>query len=382
MHFDLRLTRTTERGFDAGDSVGGNSLFYSYQGRRCLVTGGLGFVGSNLVLRLVRLGARVTVVDSLVPGCGANPSNLRSIAGDLEIVRADIAEPDKFDSALRCADVVFNLAGELSHLHSRDFPERDLAINTTAQLSFTRACARRNPGVRVVYASTRQVYGTPQFLPVHEEHPVQPVDFNGIHKEAASNYHLLLGRSGDIDPVILRLSNVYGPRMALNLTCQGFLSVYLRRALLGQPIEIYGHGLQIRDPAHVDDVVDALLRGGSCSKPAHRIYNVSGSEQLTVESIARIVSSLASASPVVYRPFPESRKYIEIGSYYGDTSRIQNDFNWRSTTLFRDGMAKTLEFYRSQPSDYLELIRRSRQCSWCDMRREPRLERLAVAAGS
>src|SRR6185312_7203107 len=199
---------------------------------------------------------------------------------------------------------------------------RDLAINTTAQLCFTRECARRNPGVRVVYASTRQVYGPPQFLPVHEEHPVQPVDFNGIHKEAASNYHLLLGRNGGIDPVILRLSNVYGPRMALNITCQGFLSVYLRRALLGQPIEIYGHGLQIRDPAHVDDVVDAFLSAGNCTKPSHRIYNVSGSEQLTVETIARTVSGLASASPVVHRPFPESRKQIEIGSYYADTSRI------------------------------------------------------------
>jgi UDP-glucose 4-epimerase len=357
-------------------------LFYSYQGRQCLVTGGLGFIGSNLTLRLVRVGARVTVVDSLVPGCGANPFNLSSVASDVEVVRADIAEPDKFDRALRGADVVFNLAGELSHLHSRDFPERDLAINTTAQLSFVRACARRNPGVRVVYASTRQVYGTPQFLPVHEEHPVQPVDFNGIHKEAASNYHLLLGRSGDIDPVILRLSNVYGPRMALNITCQGFLSVYLRRALLGQPIEVYGHGLQIRDPAHVDDVVDALLRAGSYSKPAHRIYNVGGSEQLTVEAIARIVSSLANASPIVYRAFPESRKQIEIGSYYGDTSRIEADFGWRSKTFFRGGMAETLEFYRSQPSDYLELVGRSRQCSWCDVRSEPRIERFAVAAGS
>ena len=292
-----------------------------------------------------------------VPGCGANPFNLRSVASDVEIVRADIADPDKFDRALRGADVVFNLAGELSHLHSRDFPERDLAINTTAQLSFTRACARRNPSVRVVYASTRQVYGTPQFLPVHEEHPVQPIDFNGIHKEAASNYHLLLGRSGGIDPVILRLSNVYGPRMALNITCQGFLSVYIRRALLGQPIEVYGHGLQIRDPAHVDDVVDALLRAGSCSKPAHRIYNVSGSEQLTVEAIARIVSSLASSRPLFTGPFriPQTDRNRQLlRRYLAHSKRF-----WLALSkILQRRHGRTLEFYRSQPSDYLELARK------------------------
>ncbi len=360
----------------------GDALIYSYRGRRCLVTGGLGFIGSNLTLRLLRLGATVTVVDSQVPGCGANPFNLLPVADDVEILRVDIAEPDRFERALRRADVVFNLAGEISHLHSRDFPERDLAINTAAQLTFTRECARRNPGVRVVYASTRQVYGTPQFLPVHEDHPVQPVDFNGIHKEAASNYHLLLGRSGGIDPVVLRLSNVYGPRMALNITCQGFLSVYLRRALLKQSIEIYGHGLQIREPAHVDDVVDAFLRAGQCPKPAHRIYNVGGSERLTVESIARTVSNLATNSQVVYRPFPESRKQIEIGSYYGDTSRIETDLGWRSKKLFKEGMAETLEFYYSQPANCLELDARSRQCSWCDELAEAAKERFAVAAGS
>jgi nucleoside-diphosphate-sugar epimerase len=215
---------------------------------------------------------------------------------------------------------------------------------------------------------------------VHEDHPIRPVDFNGIHKQAASEYHLLLGRNGDIDPVILRLSNVYGPRMALNITCQGFLSVYLRRALLGQPIEIYGHGSQIRDPAHVDDAVEAILRAGGCSKPAHRVYNVGGSEQLTVHAIARTVSTLVSASPIVYRAFPQSRKQIEIGSYYGDMSRIRTDLGWEPKRLFSDAVAETLEFYRSQPADYLELVKRSKQCSWCEGASEPRMERFAVAA--
>lgn len=357
-------------------------LFYSYKGRNCLVTGGLGFIGSNLALRLVRLGAKVTVVDSLIPGCGANPTNLRGAAGDIEVIKADIGEPERFDGFIRRAEVIFNLAGELSHLHSRDFPERDLAINTTAQLSFLRECALRNRGVRVVYASTRQVYGTPLFLPVHEDHPSRPVDFNGIHKEAASQYHLLLGSTGALDPVVLRLSNIYGPRMALHITCQGFLSVYIRRALLGQPIEVYGPGSQLRDPAHVDDTVDAFLKAGSCQKPPHRVYNVGGAERLTVEGIARTVSTLAGSAPLVYRPFPESRKQIEIGSYYGDYRRIETDLGWRAHKSFKDGMAETLNFYRSQRADKPELERRNRQCSWCDSRREPIIEPLTAATGS
>lgn len=333
-------------------------------------------------MRLAHLGASVTVVDSLVPGCGANPLNIRPVASDVEVLRADIAEPDTFDRALRRADVVFNLAGELSHLHSTHFPERDLLINTSSQLAFTLGCARKNPGVRVVYASTRQVYGTPRFLPVHEDHPVQPVDFNGIHKAAAANYHLLLGRSGAIDPIILRLSNVYGPRMAINITCQGFLSVYIRRALLNQPIEIYGPGQQLRDPAHVDDIVEAFLRAGSCTNPPNRIYNAGGPEELTVESIARIVSGLSGASPLVYRPFPESRKQIEIGSYYSDNSRIQADLGWEANKVFKDGMAETLEFYRAQPAHRLSIEKRARQCSWCDSITEPANDGFAIASGT
>jgi UDP-glucose 4-epimerase len=342
----------------------------------------LGFIGSNLALRLVHLGASVTVIDSLVPGCGANPLNIRPVASDVEVLRADIAEPDTFDRALRRAEVVFNLAGELSHLHSSRFPERDLLINTSSQLAFTLGCARKNPGVRVVYASTRQVYGTPLFLPVHEDHPVQPVDFNGIHKAAATNYHLLLGRSGAIDPVVLRLSNVYGPRMAINVTCQGFLSVYVRRALLGQPIEIYGSGQQMRDPTYVDDIVEALLRAGICVNPPHRIYNAGGAEHLTVESIARIVSGLSGASPVVHRPFPESRKQIEIGSYYSDNSRIKSDLSWEASRVFRDGMAETLEFYRAQPVHRLSIEKKARQCSWCDSIAAQAHNGFAIASGT
>jgi nucleoside-diphosphate-sugar epimerase len=363
-----------------GSSVGGKFVIHDYQGRHCLVTGGLGFIGSNLAIALVRLGAGVTIVDSYVPGCGANASNVRSIASCVEVIPRDVGKPDEFAAAIRRADIVFNLAGEISHSHGAVYPERDLAINTTAQLNFVTHCARQNPGIRVVYASTRQVYGRPNSLPVDETHPVQPIDFNGVHKEAASNYHLLLGRTGAIDPVVLRLSNVYGPRMALNATCQGFLCVYLRKALLAEPIEIYGDGLQIRDPAYIDDVVDAFLRAGIHPKPPHRLYNLGGTEQLTVERIAVICASLSAGSPVVRRSFPEDRKQIDIGSYYSNTALLQNDMGWHCKKTFDEGLAETMEFYRSQLCEYLDLTRAGRQCSWCDAVNEPLRRKRALAS--
>ena len=197
-----------------------------------LITGGLGFLGSNLAIKLVEEGARVTIVDASVPGCGSNQYNIAPVQDRVAIIAQDISEAASFAPAIREARVVFNLAGEISHIHSMDFPERDLKINTVAQLRFLMECQASNPGVRVVYASTRQIYGVPDYLPVDEHHPIQPVDYNGVHKYATSMYHLMLARAGAIDTVVLRLTNVYGPRMALDIPCQGFLSTFLRRLLL------------------------------------------------------------------------------------------------------------------------------------------------------
>src|SRR5689334_8319670 len=223
----------------------------AYQNRRVLITGGLGFIGSNLAIRLVEAGARVTVVDSMLSGCGANLFNIAPISSNIAVVRADIGQAEEFVTALAQAEIIFNLAGEISHSSSMEQPERDLDINVVAQLRFLLACREYCPGSRIVYAGTRQLYGKPLYLPVDERHPIQPVDFNGVHKFAATQYHLLLTNLGDLDSVVLRLSNVYGPRMALHLPQQGFLSVFLKRALEGQPITVFGDGSQLRDPVHV-----------------------------------------------------------------------------------------------------------------------------------
>lgn len=324
-----------------------------YRGVPVVVTGGLGFIGSNLAIRLVEEGARVTILDSAVAGCGANPLNIAAVRDAVDVVHADIGEVRDL-AALRNARVIFNLAGEISHIHSMEFPERDLLINSVSQLRFLNVVAKLNPGVRIVYAGTRQVYGKPQYLPIDERHPENPVDFNGVHKLAASAYHLMLSRSGHLDSVILRLTNTYGPRMALAIPCQGFLSTFLRRVLMGQGLDVFGDGQQLRDPVFVDDVVEAFLAAGLARLGDERIFNVGGLDPISLYDIARVCCRLGGGLPFGTKPFPEERAQIDIGSYYTDWSLIQRELGWAPATGFEDGIERTLAFYRAQLNAYLD----------------------------
>jgi nucleoside-diphosphate-sugar epimerase len=323
-----------------------------YRDFKVLVTGGLGFIGSNLALRLAALGADVAVVDSSAPGCGANPLNLQGSASKIHVIDADIGDAPAFASDIRSSQVIFNLAGEISHLQSMRQPSRDQDLNATSQLRFLEECARQNPGVRVVYASTRQIYGVPRYLPVDEGHPIQPVDFNGIHKYAATAYHQVFTSAGKLDAVSLCLTNVYGPRMALDQASQGFLGGFLRKALLGQAIEVFGDGRQLRDPVYVDDVVDALLLAGATRNLRSRLWNVGGGEALPIAELARIIASAARAPIPFFSPFPEELKSIDIGSYHSDSSLIGAQLGWRPRVAFARGVRLSLKFYRRESADY------------------------------
>ncbi len=317
-----------------------------YRGLHVLVTGGLGFIGSNLALRLDELGAIVTVVDSLVPGCGANRANLAGTK--IRLIEVDLSEPAGFEEAIAEARVVFNLAGEISHIHSMQYPERDLQINTVSQLRFLDACRRLNRGVRVVYAGTRQVFGKPRYLPVDEAHPIRPVDYNGVHKYAATMYHLMMSDLGDLDAIVLRLTNVYGPRMSLSVAGQGFLGVFVRKALLGEAISVFGEGEQLRDPVYVDDVVEAFVLAGLAQGFEERECNIGGMEAISLREIAA-----AFGGKVDLIPFPDHLKAIDIGSYYTDSSRAGAALGWKPRTSFTEGAAKTLAFYRTHLASYL-----------------------------
>ena len=326
----------------------------SYRQLKAVVTGGLGFIGSNLVIRLVELGARVTVIDAKIRGCGANEHNISPVRDAVSLLARDIADASKFRKTLASADVIFNLAGEVSHVHSMQFPERDAELNASAQLRFVQECARSAPGVRIVYAGTRQIYGVPQYLPVDENHPIRPVDINGIHKYNAMMYHLMFARGGALESVVLQLTNVYGPRMALNAPCQGVLSTFIRRLLLGQPLEVFGDGSQLRDPLYVDDAVEAFLVAGSAPKPASTVYNVGGPAALELRQIAETARRAAGGPPLICRPFPPERKAIDIGGYYTDCRRIARELGWSPSTAFQKGVARTLEYYRKELDHYLD----------------------------
>ncbi len=325
-----------------------------YTGLPVVVTGGLGFIGSNLTVRLTQLGARVTVIDGSIPGCGANPYNLHAVRDRVEVIHAGLAQDDAYAAALANASIVFNLAGEISHIQSMRDPLRDLELNTFAQLAFLTALGRVNRGVRVVYAGTRQVCGKPRYLPVDEDHPIEPVDFNGIHKRAAEHYHLLMSRDGAVDAVVLRLTNVYGPRLAIGVPGQGFLSAFIARALDGCPLEVFGDGAQLRDPVFVDDAVEAFLLAGMKRSLPGRLYHLGGPAPLSLLEIARIISREAElAHEVTLRPFPAEHLAFDIGSYTTDSTRLQAVLDWRPRTTFEEGIRCTLSYFRAHRDYYL-----------------------------
>jgi UDP-glucose 4-epimerase len=321
-------------------------LRQAYAGRPVLVTGGLGFIGSNLALALHALGARVTVLDSLAEGCGGDLRNLGDEAGDIRVILADVACPESAAEALRGVSTIFNLASEIAHTSAIQPALRDLSLNVSSQLAFLGHCVAHTPGVRVVYTSTRQVYGAPRYLPVDEKHLQQPVDFNGVHKLAASQYHLLLARLGKLDSVVLYLTNVYGPRIALHLPQQGFLANFLSRALRGETLDVYGDGQQLRDPLYVDDAVHAILLAGVASLDEVRCFNIGHPDTHSVVAIAERMSALAGLAAPRIKPFPAQLQAIDVGTYATDVRLAEQLLGYRATVSLEEGLCRSLRFYQ------------------------------------
>ena len=316
-----------------------------YAGTSCLVTGGLGFIGSNLTLALAGAGARVTVVDSLEPRHGGDREN---VAGaPIEVIEADIAERDAVGEAVSRADFIFNLAGQVSHLDSMTDPLHDLDLNARSQLAFLEHVRKLNPGASIVYASTRQVYGRPQTAPVDEKHPLDPVDVNGVSKLAADRLHRLYHRVHAMPASVLRLSNVYGPRQRLDGDHQGFLPAFVRRALEGEAITVFGDGSQQRDCLYVDDAVTALLAVAANPVAYGEIFNIGHHEHASLLEIAHAVVDAAGSGEVVNTAWPEDRARIAIDSYWTDHSKATEMLGWEPTWSLADGLAATLEHYRS-----------------------------------
>ncbi len=324
-----------------------------YDRRRVMVTGGLGFIGSNVARQLVACGARVLIVDSLIPEYGGNLFNISGVEDTVRVNIADVRQRSSMNYLVREQDVIFNLAGQVSHIDSMQDPYTDLEINCRAQLSLLDACRRFNPGVKVVYAGTRQVYGHADTLPVTEDHLVRPTDVNGINKAAGEYYHLVYNNVFDVRTCSLRLTNVYGPRQLLKHNRQGFIGWFIRLAIEDREIEIYGDGSQMRDFVFVDDAVDAFLRAGASDAGNGRVFNVGGLEPVSHRDLVALLIRTAGSGSFRFVEWPPDKKKIDIGSFYADSSRIAQLLEWRPTTPLAEGLERTIAYYRAHMHHYV-----------------------------
>jgi UDP-glucose 4-epimerase len=323
-----------------------------FSGSDILVTGGLGFIGSSLARRLVAIGAKVTLVDSLMPEYGGNPFNIHDIRDRVKVTIADVRDSRAMDSLIKGRNFLFNLAGQTSHLDSMTDPLTDLNINAAAQLHILEACRRHNRDVKIVFASTRQVYGRPQHLPVDEKHPVNPIDVNGINKLAGEWYHLLYNNVYNIRACALRLTNTYGPGMRVKDARQTFLGVWIRYLIERKPIQVFGDGRQRRDFNFVDDVIEALLLAAAAPASEGQAFNLGHTEHMSLEELAAMLVRLNGSGNYELVPFPPDRQAIDIGDYYGDFRKIDNALGWSPKVFLRKGLARTLEYYRQHHAHY------------------------------
>ncbi len=319
-----------------------------------MITGGLGFIGSNLAIRLVGMNANVTLVDSLIPEYGGNLWNIEPIKDKIRVNISDVRDEHAMKYLIQGQDYLFNLAGQTSHVDSMNNPYPDLEINAKAQLSILEACRKYNPGVKLVFASTRQIYGAPQYLPVDEKHPLAPVDVNGINKMAGEWYHILYNNVYDIRASVLRLTNTYGPRMRVKDARQTFLGIWIRHIIEGEPLLVYGDGKQIRDFNYVDDVVDALLTCAESEDANGEIFNLGADDPINLKDTAQLLVDVAGSGLFTIVPFPQDRKAIDIGNYYADYRKIRAKLGWKPAVPLAEGLRRTTAYYREHRSHYWE----------------------------
>jgi len=329
-----------------------------YRGRAVMITGGLGFIGSNLARMLVGIGADVLLVDSLIPDYGGNLFNIDGIADRVHVNVADVREQSTMNYLVRDRAVIFNLAGQVSHIDSMRDPYTDLEINCRSQLTVLEACRNNNTEVKVVFAGTRQVYGRPDSLPVDEGHLVRPTDVNGVNKAAGEYYHLVYNNVFGVRACSLRLTNVYGPRQLIKHSRQGFIGWFIRLAIEDKPIQIFGDGSQLRDFVYVDDAADAFLRAGASDTCNGEVFNVGGDEPLSHRELTTLLVEVAGSGRVEYVEWPPEKKAIDIGSFYADSAKFKRTTGWSATVSVRDGLRRTIAFYRQHFDRYVDAAAR------------------------
>jgi UDP-glucose 4-epimerase len=322
-----------------------------YRGRRVLITGGLGFIGSTLAIALVDLRAHVTIVDSMIPGYGGNLFNIAPVRDRVTVNISDVRDRSSMNYLVQGCQCLFNLAGTLSHVDSMTDPFTDLEINCVSQLSILEACRRHNPDLKIAFAGTRGQYGRTGPGPVNEDAPMRPVDVNGINNVAGEAYHLLYHQVHGIRAFSLRLTNTFGPRHQMRHHRQGVLNWFLRQLIEGKPVRLYGTGLQIRDTNYVDDVVEAFLTAMADDRADGQVFNIGGAPVSLLEFVEQAICINGSGAYELVE-YPASAKPIEIGDYVADWSRIRSTLGWKPRVALADGIARTLAYYRQHSRHY------------------------------
>ncbi|MBE9532184.1 MAG: NAD-dependent epimerase/dehydratase family protein [Proteobacteria bacterium] len=324
-----------------------------YRDKSVLITGGLGFIGSNLAHRLVECGSRITLVDSLIPEYGGNLFNIKDIEDKVTLNVADVRDHNAIEYLVQDKDFIFNLAGQVSHSDSMSDPMTDLEINCKSQLSILEACRHKNPGVSIVFAGTRQQYGRPEYPPVDEAHLQRPVDVNGINKVSGGSYHLLYNHVYGIKTVSLRLTNTYGPRQLMKHNRQGFVYWFIRQAIEGKELQIFGDGKQLRDFTYVDDAVDALLLAGGSKEACGKVFNLGGERPYSLLEFTEALLKECDQASYKIVPFPEDKKIIDIGDFYADFTLIKDTLGWSPTVELASGLKKTVDYYKENLAHYI-----------------------------
>ncbi len=324
-----------------------------FDNKNVLITGGIGFIGSQLAKRLVSLGANVTVIDSLIPEYGGNMCNISEFSQNITVNISDVRDSHSMKYLIQGKDYLFNLAGQTSHMDSMQNPFTDLEINAKAQLSILEACRQYNQNIQVVFASTRQLYGRPQYLPVDEKHPIRPVDVNGVNKVAGEEYHMLYNDVYGIRSTALRLTNTFGPAMRVKDARQTFVGIWIKNILEGIPFEVWG-GDQLRDFNYVEDVVDAFLIAAESPVSKGKVYNLGSDEVVSLKKLADLlIEANGGKGEWILRQFPEERKKIDIGDYYADYSLIKNELGWTPKVTLISALEQTIGYFAENLPLYL-----------------------------
>jgi UDP-glucose 4-epimerase len=322
------------------------------RGKKVLVTGGLGFIGSNLSARLVDVGARVTIVDNMIPRLGGNLFNVKEIANRVHINFSDVRDAHSMDYLVKGQEVIFHLAGQVNHVDSIRNPIQDLDINCRGTLVLLESCRKHNREVKVIFAGTRGEYGASVKLPVAEDHPTNPKGIYAVTNLMAEKTVLVYHDVHRIPGACLRITNTYGPRHQMAHDEYGVVNWFIRKAIDDEQIPVFGDGRILRDFLFVDDAVECFLKVADCPQAYGEVFNVGTGVPYSFIDLAKKIVEIAGTGKTAFTEFTQERKEVEPGDYYTDISKIKRVVGWEPRTGLEDGLRQTIQFYREHKKEY------------------------------